>query len=343
MKNNLFIAALFLIAGLFAACSDDKTEDTSYVNPFVEVGINHPAFVVCQGKDKSTFTIVDWENNNTLNKSTDIGLYAQNGVVCKNRVFVPINGGNCVSAFDNSLDLLKPIPLNAPQSVCTDGEHVFAVANDSIWIIDPGNLQVVKGELAGHTAFGCTYSDGYVFVNVGRTWGQSEGGNTVVKFDAKTLEKVFEFRIGNNPYNQITADSEGNVFTVCTTYPDQGEIYRIEPNNGVSLWARGSYIAVKGDTLLIVDAPQGTATGYYAYSTRTALMPIDVPELQNTANLPQYPQFIAVNPNNHHIYLGEYNYYDMDAQGGSLYHLDNDARLLKKLAVGAGPYAIIFP
>ena len=43
MKNNLFIAALFLMAGLFAACSDDKTEDTSYVNPFVEVGINHPA------------------------------------------------------------------------------------------------------------------------------------------------------------------------------------------------------------------------------------------------------------------------------------------------------------
>ena len=343
MKKILFTAPLLLLALLFSGCSKDDNGAEPFVSPFIEIGINNPAYVICQGTNKGTFSVVDWENNNVLNKTDSIGHLPQNGVTCKNRVFVACYGNNCVSVFDYSLDLLKKIPLIAPQSVCTDGQHVYAVANDSVFLIDANNLQKVKGEPAGHTAYGCVYSDGYVYINIGRTWEQNENGNTVAKFDAQTLEKVKEFVIGNNPYNQIAADKDGNVFTVCTTYPEQGEIYRIDSNDGVNLWARGSYIAVKGDTLLIVDAPQGMATGYYAYSTKTHLMPIDMPELQNTSNLPMYPMFIAVNPANGHIYMGEYNYYDTNANGGSLYHLDGNAKLIKKLSVGAGPYAIVFP
>ncbi|MCQ2293212.1 MAG: hypothetical protein MJZ54_04180, partial [Bacteroidaceae bacterium] len=236
-------------------------------------------------------------------------------------------------------------------------------------------LGEVGGGLGGLCPYACVASNGHVYINCGTSADGLHPDNRVVVVNAATLIIERTITVGNNPYDQIAADADGNVFTVCLgDYSAAPEVWKITPEGTAAPCAIGNLIATHGHTLYVAHVqadwstwPEVTATTDYAtLNTRTgALQPLQLQAPQaplwgdvtgselspggGGGLLPTgkmqglYPSCLAISSADGNLYIasdaapGNYN------SPGSLHVFSPSGTHLASYPAGPHPYSIVFP
>lgn len=302
-----------------------------------------------------------------------IGDTPQNAVLLDSLLYVP-----CYASSDLAIvslttgTVLSRIPLTAPQHICTDGQRLFVTQGDgTLAVINPQAPQGGKaqerlealplggggGGLGGLCPYACVASKGYVYINCGTSADGLHPDNRVVVVNAATLTVERTITVGNNPYDQIAADADGNVFTVCLgDYSAAPEVWKITPEGTAAPCATGNLIATHGHTLYIAHVqadwstwPEVTATTDYAtLDTRTgALHPLylsfNAPSPLGGDGGGLYPSCLAISPTDGNLHIasdaapGNYN------SPGSLHVFSPSGTHLASYPAGPHPYSIVFP
>lgn len=352
MRNNFRLLPLLAASLLLAVACDDND---STVPEFDDV----PSVVVVnQGSMGYLAGSLDLLNLTDGTYSVGVSTLEgtpENVVECGGYLFVPQYEKNAVAVFDkSSLRAAGTIAVPAPQSVCTDGERVFAVGADSVFRISPATLAVEKKDTVGHTAYASVCAAGAVYVAIGQGMGQTEGGCAVAKVNPETLEREY-IAVGVNPYNQMVADGAGNVFVICTGnyYDIPAAVYKVTPAGTASEVCGGTYIDVCGGTLYVVsrtsaydaDWNETSFCTYRTYDTATgALLASDF--LATDAPHPTAATFVRVSPDGGDIYVGENGVTDGGLVSyttpGSLYRFTASGALVERYAAGVNPYSLAF-
>ena len=210
-------------------------------------------------------------------------------------------------------------------------------------------LGEVGGGLGGLCPYACVASNGHVYINCGTSADGLHPDNRVVVVNAATLAVERTITVGNNPYDQIAADADGNVFTVCLgDYSAAPEVWKIAPEGTAAPCATGNLIATHGHTLYVAHVqadwstwPEVTATTDYAtLDTRTgALQPLQLLSEEE----PVYPSCLAISSTDGNLYIasdaapGNYN------SPGSLHVFSPSGTHLASYPAGPHPYCIVFP
>ena len=345
---------LLLLAALGLTCTSCD-DDHSYVPTARDV---RGAVVINQGSMGYQAGTLDWlnlEDGTYTSTALTLGGTPENVVECSGYIFVPLYEENVVAVYDkSSLRAAARIAVRTPQSVCTDGEHVFAVGADSIFRISTSNLSVEQADTVGHTAYASVCAGGSVYVAIGQGWGQYEGGNLVAKVNPQTLTREY-ITVGINPYNQMVADESGNVFVVCAgDYGDTpSQVYRIASDNSTKVIGNGSYIDVCQGKLYVAYRTslydemwnESSQSTYTLYDAATGDKLSDN-FLSTTNELPTAPTFIKVNPDGAEVYVGANSLteagYVSYTQSGKVYRFNNRGVLINTYEAGVSPYALYF-
>ena len=294
-----------------------------------------------------------------------IGDTPQNAVLLDSLLYVP-----CYASSDLAIvslttgTVLSRIPLTAPQHICTDGQRLFVTQGDgTLAVITPQAPQGGKaqerlealplggggGGLGGLCPYACVASKGYVYINCGTSADGLHPDNRVVVVNAATRAVERTITVGNNPYDQIAADADGNVFTVCLgDYSAAPEVWKITPEGTAAPCATGNLITTHGHTLYIAHVqadwstwPEVTATTDYAtLDTRTGILhPLQLLSEEE----PVYPSCLAISSADGNLYIasdaapGNYN------SPGSLHVFSPSGTHLASYPAGPHPYCIVFP
>lgn len=279
-----------------------------------------------------------------------IGDTPQNAVVLDSLLYVPCYASSDLAVVSLATGNVKQrISLTAPQHICTDGQRLFVTQGDgSLAVVSPMERRTASVDIGG-SPYACVASKGHVYINCGTSADGLHPDNRVVVVNAATLAVERTITVGNNPYDQIAADADGNVFTVCLgDYSAAPEVWKITPEGTAAPCATGNLIATHGHTLYVAHVqadwstwPEVTATTDYAtLDTRTgALHPLQLLSEEE----PVYPSCLAISSTDGNLYIasdaapGNYN------SPGSLHVFSPSGTHLASYPAGPHPYCIVFP
>ncbi len=348
--TKIFLAPALLLAFL-AACDDDEST-------VLEITDEPSVIVINQGLMGGVSGTLDLL---TLNDGVYTPSYKslegtpENIVECGGYIFVPQYERSAVAVFDkSSLRAVGSIAVPTPQSVCTDGNQVFAVGADSIFRINATSLEVEQKDTVGHTAYASVCANGSVYVAIGRGLGQEEGGNFLAKVNPATLQREY-IVVGLNPYNQIATDDAGNVFVVCTGnyYDIPSAVYKVSSSGTATNVCPGTYIDVCDGVLYVVGRTstfddvwnERSSCTYQTYAASTGTLLSD-DFLSSASERPVAATFVKVNPSGGDIYVGENGLTESGTvsytSAGSVYRFDAGGEVIAKYAAGVNPYAMLF-
>ncbi len=342
-----FLAAMLLVV----ACDDDNATVPQITDEPSVLVVNQGAMGYLPG----TLDLLTLTDGNYTASAYEIEGSPQNAVECGGYVFIPQYEKNAVAVLDkSSLRHAATVNVPSPQSVSTDGTSVFAIGADSVFRISASTLAVEQKDTVGHTAYASVYSNGSIYVAIGRDMGQYDGGCSVAKVNPQTLKCEY-IEVGVNPYSQIVADGKGNVFVVCTGnyYDIPAAVYKISSDDTATEVCGGTYIDVCGDKLYVITRTSNydeqwneTSTcSYQTYDTATgSLLSSDF--LAADAPHPSAATFVKVSPNNGEIFIGEAGVGEGGVvsytTAGSVYRYTAAGALVAKYAAGVSPFTCLF-
>lgn len=201
----------------------------------------------------------------------------------------------------------------------TAGEGcVFFTAYDgTVSRLDTLTQEITGTVEVGNHPEALTYANGKLFVNIsgqpGDNWGGN--GNTVAVVDAKTMNKLHDIVVLQNPYNQCLTGADGYVYVVSSGnyagseyVPEDQWIYqtlqRIDPDTyEVKELCHATYVANAGNKMYILYSefylPETKRCFVYDLATGGET---DLPiSLDNFTS----PGFIQVDPVTEDIYIGD--------------------------------------
>ena len=287
-----------------------------------------------------------------------IGDTPQNAVVLDSLLYVPCYASSDLAVVSLATGNVKQrISLTAPQHICTDGQRLFVTQGDgSLAVVSPMEGRTASVDLGG-SPYACLASKGHVYINCGTSADGMLTDNRVVVVNAATLAIERTVEVGQNPYDQMAADDDGNVFTVCFgDYSAAPEVWKITPEGTAAPCATGNLITTAGHTLYVAyvqadwsNYPHVTATtDYSTLDTRTnVLQPLylsfNAPSPLGGDGGGLYPSCLAISPTDGNLYIasdaapGNYN------SPGSLHVFSPSGTHLVSYPAGPHPYCIVFP
>lgn len=341
MKISHYLLASLLCVAL-VSCSEEEPQRTGWPDSPMK-----GFFVVNQGNAYSqipgslsfgdfTDFIVDLPLNVT---GGVLGDGPQKATCIGDNFYVPCNSSNCISIVNTRLLSGSRIEMSAPQCACTDGKYVYVTeSNGSLARLNATTFKIDR-VTAGDSPYGCTYANGKVYVNCGPWEGWNPVGTKVMVMSVEPFEKIGEIEVGLNPYDQITTDIDGNVYTVCCgNYADvPSEVWRISPDGTAEKLCDGEVIAVSSTLPEMYVVNRGEYTLMNTRTRQSTTLPIAA------TDKPSVPISAAVCPADGSLYV------TADGEGaegynipGGLFVYNKQGALLRKYVTGVHPYCVLF-
>lgn len=267
---------------LVASCSKDSSDETDFKAP-TTTGY----YVINQGNfyDNISGSLSYGDFGGSLTELTlsgaALGDTPENGVIWGELLCIPCNASSDLAVI-NTTDgsLVKRIHLTEPQAACADSRYVYATESDGhLARIDMKTFSIDRLEV-GASPYACVYTNGKVYVNCA-PWApdwSAPVGRTVAVVDAESFTKTADITVGLNPYDQMTVDGKGNVYTVCcgdygATLP---EVWQITPDGKARKYADGNIIACHPtEPLLYVINSQTDYSNYPEVSVKSTFTCLD--------------------------------------------------------------------
>ena len=241
MKHLRFLLLLVVPAMLLTACSDEdeNTDGGTTMPPTQNDGNENETAVQCyvinQGNmydnipGSLDFISASGEYRSGVFKGTNgvsLGDGPQRGIAYGTKVYIPMNGSNCVWVIDKtSCRALKQIATNSPEAVCAAEGYVFVSNND-------GSCRALK-QIVTNSSRGFQFlepeavcaAEGYVFV--------SNNDGYVSRIDTVALDIDRHVAVGPNPVGM--AATGGKVYVAIS-----------DGYNYANNYANGKRLAVVG-------------------------------------------------------------------------------------------------
>ncbi len=375
IKHLFFAAALFSMTPLFYACSDDDNEIETPRDPeedpssqpetkpeeslptdatglyVVNAGslynnINGSLSFINFAKETATGNVFFDINQRSL------GGTPQDAIVYGSKMYIAIYGSNVIEVVDkNTAESIKQIVPTAAQG---EGPRDVVAANGKVYIsmydgyvsrIDTTSLTIDATLKVGPNPEEMTIANGYLYVanSDGLNYGADyANGKSVSKIGLKTFTETKRIPVGLNP-TKICSTTEGNVYVLAMgNYGDiPATVQKIDQMNVVTDVTQATLMAVKDNTLYLINAPYGIAANtYFSIDTKTGK------ETPNLIDKPvDSPCAIAVDPFTGNIFISSYNMvggYASYTTDGYLNEYSADGKLMKKYDVGVGPCGLNF-
>ena len=352
LKLTTLCICLPLAVGL-ASCEGEDGPDTygpDGPDPEPQPTETTGAYIINTGNWGANDGSLQWYDFTTGEVSSDL-YAAQNGqgigdlqdlCVYGSKLYAISATSSKVEILERSGKLVKSLPMttDAGQPMepryATAGEGcVFFTAYDgTVSRLDTLTQEITGTVEVGNYPEALAYANGKLFVNISGLSGDEFGGNgnLVAVVDAKTMTKLRDITVLQNPYIQSLTGADGYVYVVSNGnyagseyIPEDQWVYqtlqRIDPSTyEVEELCHASYIANAGDKMYILYSE------YYLPETRRCYvydlvngtetdLPIAVDSFTS-------PGFIQVDPLSEDIYIGDSPYsalstvyvYDKDGQ-----------------------------
>lgn len=368
MKHLRFLLLLVVPAMLLTACSDEdeNTDGGSTMPPTQNDGNENETAVQCYviNQGNNTYNIsgsldfisASGEYRSGVFKGTNDGVSLgdgpQRGIAYGTKVYIPMNGSNCVWVIDKaSCRALKQIETKSPEAVCAAEGYVFVSNNDGhVSRIDTAALNIDRHIAVGPNPMGMAATGGKVYVAISDGYNYANNyanGKRLAVVGAKDGLHETDIACGLNP-TQVAADTEGNLFVLCMgNYADvPSTVQKISADTReLSTVAPASLMALRGTTLYLINGQTDWATGSFSmtattYNTLTA-QPLQTALFSESEN-PAYPTAIDIHPATGDIFICS----DPSAMGysqpGYVYRYDATGKLQTRHNAGVHPFGVVF-
>ena len=263
--------------------------------------------------------------------------------------YVPAFESNRVWALSaENLQVQQAIVTNVPNAVQATQDYLFVTNNDGyLSVYNRSDLSLVKQLAVGPNPYNMARVGNEIFVSIsdGYNYPTYENGYRLARVSVSDLSMGEPLSVGMNP-GQLLATAGDELVVVCRG--DYGMtpsmVYKVNPATGVSTYiCDGSYIALQGETLLVINAVTDwttyeTVNTYEAYNVGTGdLLRTDILE----APLPAMPIAIQCLPNGDILVASQLSLYDYTSPG-ILYHYDADGNYKTQYAVGVSPCGVLY-
>ena len=367
MKHLRFLLLLVLPAMLLTACSDEdeNTDGGSTMPPTQNDGNENETAVQCYviNQGNNTYNIsgsldfisASGEYRSGVFKGTNgvsLGDGPQRGIAYGTKVYIPMNGSNCVWVIDKtSCRTLKQIETKSPEAVCAAEGYVFVSNNEGyVSRIDTAALNIDRHIAVGPNPMGMAATGGKVYVAISDGYNNQNNyadGKRLAVVGAKDGLHETDIACGLNP-TQVAADTEGNLFVLCMgNYADvPSTVQKISADTReLSTVAPASLMALRGTTLYLINGQTDWATGSFSMTTTTyntlTAQPLQTALFSESEN-PAYPTAIDIHPATGDIFICS----DPSAMGysqpGNVYRYDATGKLQTRHNAGVHPFGVVF-
>ena len=369
MKHLRFLLLLVMPAMLLTACSDEdeNNDQGTPMPPAQETAVQ--CYVINQGNmydnisGSLDFISASGEYHSGVFKGTNgvsLGDGPQRGIAYGTKVYIPMNGSNCVWVIDKtSCRALKQIVTNSsrgfqflePEAVCAAEGYVFVSNNDGhVSRIDTAALAIDRHIAVGPNPMGMAATGGKVYVAISDGYNYQNNyanGKRLAVVDAKDGLHETDIACGLNP-TQVAADTEGNLFVLCMgNYADvPSTVQKISADTReLSTVAPASLMALRGTTLYLINGQTDWATDSLSmtattYNTLTA-QPLQTALFSESEN-PAYPTSIDIHPATGDIFICSDPSALGYAQPGYVYRYDATGKLQTRHDAGVHPFGVVF-
>lgn len=360
IKHLFFAAALFSMTPLFYACSDDD-EATPPEDTLIKR--TNGLYITNAGNLSNningSLSIIDFDKETVTNdlfmdiNARSLGGTPQDAVVYGTKMYIAIYGSNVIEVIDKSTakSVKQIVPTKeqgtGPRDIVAAGGKVFISMYDGyVSRIDTASLAIDATIPVGANPEEMAIANGYLYVTNSDGLNYGEGyinGKSVSKIKISTFTEEKKITVGLNP-TRICATTEGNLFVIAMgDYASTPAIVqKIDSKDEVTDITKATLIAVKDNTLYLINAPYGAeANKYLKYDTQTSTF--STPDFVDQPV--DSPCAIAVHPTTGKIYISSYNLvggYASYTTDGYVNEYSADGKLMKKYDVGVGPCGLNF-
>lgn len=360
LKEKLRMLALVLALPVaFVAC--DSNDDNVGSTPFAaEKGI----YVFNAGNQaksvEGSLSFIDDKTEVVTNNvfkmvnERSLGSTVQDGVVLGNNLYIAVSKSNTIEVVNKntlvSVVQIKPDGAqgNSPRDIVTDGKYVYvSMMTGHISRINPSTNTIDKTVSVGPNPEEMAISNGYLYVvnSDGNNYNADYvNGKSVSKVSLSTFLEEKKIAIGLNP-TKIVADASGNLIAVCMgNYLDvPATLWKINSKDeAVDMGISATLIAVKGNSLYVIDAPYGVALkSHIIYNTVTG----EQEKANFVSKSADAPAGLAINPSTGTIYITSYNMTGGKSDAsipGYVNEYSADGTFVKKYDVGVGAVIMAF-
>lgn len=380
IKHLFFAVTLLSTAPLFYACNDDDDNGTEIPKYPEEDPSSEPEtgsetilptgstttglYVINAGSlynnINGSLSLIDYQEgiaaNDTfqLANKRSLGATAQDAVVYGSKMYIAVYGSNVIEVVDkNTVKSIKQIrPTSAqgkePRDIVAGYGKVYVSMYDGyVSRIDTASLTIDATIPVGPNPEEMTIANGYLYVtnSDGLNYGANyDNGKSVSKIGLKTFTEAKRIPVGLNP-TKICSTAEGNVYVIAVgNYDDiPAKVQKIDKMNNVTDVTEATLMAVKDNTLYLINAPYGAASDTYTYFSIDTKTGNETKELVN--QVVDSPCNIAVDPITGKIYISSYNMvggYISYSTDGYVNEYSPSGEFIKRYDVGVGPCGLSF-
>ena len=348
----LTLASLLTLTWTFSSCTNDDPNGPT-ICPTLEYS---GCFVVNQGNSSDNIagsltllSLNDYIQELPLTDKSVLGDAPQNAVHLGYTLYVP-----CYSSSDLAMISLVDattigrVKLHGPQHACTDGTYIYVTESDSTLArINPLNTADIKRIKLPGMPYACVYANGNIYINLGTPYGATTVGKSVAVVNTQAGRLTAQIEVGENPYDQMTVDENGNIYTVCFGDYSAPEVWQITHDGYAKKYADGSIIAAAGHKLFVINSVTDwsdwqnpiTTNSFKAYDVKTSTtLSTDIYKGEQKAPASPVCMKIATNGDIYVTADGAEGY----SSRGKLYIYDSEGLFKAEYTTGVHPYYLTF-